>query len=81
MHRNSVFNSNAETNSSQLKKLDNSKDIEYIEQSKLYMTPSVPSKVKNSQFYDERFSGQKYKKVLGAPHSPRVNDFFIIDTN
>jgi hypothetical protein len=31
MHRNSVFNSNAETNTSQLKKSDNSKDIEYIE--------------------------------------------------
>jgi len=46
------------------------------------MTPNVPKKQKQSRFFDERLSHEKLSKNrdLGG-HTPRINDFFIIDIN
>jgi hypothetical protein len=46
------------------------------------MTPNIPKKQKQSRFFDERLSHEKLSKNrdLGG-RSPRINDFFIIDTN
>jgi|LauGreDrversion4_2_1035121.scaffolds.fasta_scaffold226215_2 hypothetical protein len=46
------------------------------------MTPNVPKKEKQSRFTDERLSHEKLSKNRDfAGHSPRINDFFIIDLN